>query len=311
MTTALLTHPSCLSHVMPSGHPEQIARLEYVNEALAAPDFAELVRIEAPIAVDAHILRAHPQHYLDRIKQSAPTNGATALDPDTHMSPGTLEAALRAAGGNVKAVDLVMADEVGNAFVAMRPPGHHAETAKPMGFCLFGSVVIGALHALQAHGLKRVAIMDFDVHHGNGTQDLVWNQPDILFASTHQMPLYPGSGAREERGATDNVLNEPLDPGAGGAEFRKAMERSILPAIDAFAPELIFISAGFDAHAADPLANLNFTEADFVWATNALCDLADMHAKGRVVSTLEGGYDLQALAASTAAHVKTLMERGK
>ena len=309
MPTALLSHPAGLLHVMPIGHPEKVARLEYVNTALSAPEFAPLIRIDAPLAQDVHVLRAHPQSYIDQLRQSAPETGSIPLDPDTHMSPGTLEAALRAAGGNVKAVDMVMAGDVGNAFVAMRPPGHHAETAKPMGFCLFGSVVIGARHALDAHGLQRVAIMDFDVHHGNGTQDLVWDDARILFASTHQMPLYPGTGARDETGAHGNVLNAPLDSGAGGAEFRAVMEREILPALDAFAPELVMISAGFDAHADDPLANLNFTEDDFVWATEKLCDVADRHANGRVVSTLEGGYDLQALAASTAAHVKVLMER--
>lgn len=311
MTTALLTHSDGLKHLMPQGHPEQVARLEYVLVALDAPEFADLMRVSAPLAEDAHILRAHPSTYLETIKAKAPETGSIPLDPDTHMSPGTLNAALRAAGGNVMAVDLVMSGKVGNAFIAMRPPGHHAETAKPMGFCLFGSVVIGARHAIEAHGLQRVAIVDFDVHHGNGTQDLVWDDPQILFASTHQMPLFPGTGAAHETGAHGQVINVPLAPGTGGKEFRRAMEAQILPAIDRFEPDLIMISAGFDAHEADPLANLNFTEADFDWATHQICDLADKHAMGRVVSTLEGGYDLQALAESTAAHVKVLMERAQ
>jgi acetoin utilization deacetylase AcuC-like enzyme len=211
----------------------------------------------------------------------------------------------------VKAVDMVMGGEISNTFCAIRPPGHHAECEMPMGFCLFGNVTIAAKHALEVHGLSRVAIMDFDVHHGNGTQDLVWKDARILFASTHQIPLYPGSGAASETGAHGNVLNCPLDPETDGAAFRKVMMDQVLPAIDAFAPELILISSGFDAHMNDPLANLNWVEDDFAWATHQLCDLADKHCEGRVVSTLEGGYDLAGLAASCAAHVKVLMERGK
>ncbi len=307
MTTALITHPAALAHVTPPGHPEQVARMEYVNRALSADAFADLKRIEAPIATDAQIARAHPQSYIDRIRSAGPG----ALDADTHMSSGTLDAALRAAGGNIKAVDMVMSGEANNAFVAMRPPGHHAETETPMGFCLFGSVVIGAKHALADHNLSRVAIVDFDVHHGNGTQDLLWSDDRIFFASSHQMPLYPGSGHAHERGAHNQILNVPLAPMTGGAEMRKVYERQVFPALEEFAPELLFISAGFDAHAADPLANLNFTEDDFVWLTEHLCKIADTHASGRVISTLEGGYDLDALAASVAAHVATLMEHGK
>jgi acetoin utilization deacetylase AcuC-like enzyme len=205
---------------------------------------------------------------------------------------------------------MVMAGEVRNAFCAVRPPGHHAETATAMGFCLFGNVVIGARHALEAHGLSRVAIVDFDVHHGNGTQDLVWDDARILFASTQQMPLYPGTGARTERGAYRQIVNVPLPPGAGGAEFREEIEARVLPAIEAHEPEMILVSAGFDAHARDPMANLNFVESDYAWVTGRVCDLADACCHGRVVSTLEGGYGLPALAASAAAHVRVLMERG-
>ena len=226
------------------------------------------------------------------------------------MMPATLTAARRAAGAVVRAVDMVMAGEVRNAFCAVRPPGHHAETATAMGFCFFGNVVVGARHALEAHGLERVAIVDWDVHHGNGTQDLVWDDPRILFASTHQMPLYPGTGAADERGAHGQVVNVPLPPGASGGVFRAGMLGRVLPAVDAHAPQMIFISAGFDAHDRDPLANLRLNEADFAWATAQLCALAAKHCDGRIVSTLEGGYDLSALASSAAAHVRVLMERG-
>ncbi|MHA3915979.1 histone deacetylase family protein [Halovulum sp. GXIMD14793] len=311
MATALLTHPDCLTHVTPPGHPEQVARLTAVNAALSAPAFDDLIRLDAPKAAKADLLLAHPEAYIEKIFAALPKTGTVPLDADTHMSPGSLDAALAAAGANIDAVDRVIKGEVQNAFCATRPPGHHAETATAMGFCLFGNVVIGARHALQKHGLPRVAIVDFDVHHGNGTQDLVWNDAQIFFASTHQMPLYPGTGAASETGAHGNVLNVPLEPEADGTAFRAAFEAQVLPAVDSFAPELLIISAGFDAHADDPLANLNLREADFVWATQRLCDLADKHCGGRVVSSLEGGYDLDALAASVAAHVQVLMERGK
>jgi acetoin utilization deacetylase AcuC-like enzyme len=310
MRTALLTHPACAGHLTPEGHPECPERLQAVLSALEAEEFAYLIREEAPLAEDAHILRAHPESHLRALTGLSPGSGFAAIDADTFMSPGTLSAARHGAGAIVRAVDMVMAGEVSNAFCAIRPPGHHAETATAMGFCFFGNVVIGARHALEAHGLTRVAIMDFDVHHGNGTQDLVWNDARILFASVQQMPLYPGTGARTERGAHRQIVNAPLPPGAGGAEFRAVMEERVLPSIEAHAPEMVFISAGFDAHARDPLANLNLREADFAWATGKLCDIADRTARGRVVSTLEGGYDLHALAASSAAHVRVLMERG-
>ncbi len=302
MTTALITHEDCLGHITPAGHPERVERLGAVLDALA--DF-DLVRKDAPLADDAHILLAHPQSYLDRIK----SHGEGPLDADTHMSAGSLAAAYRGVGANIKAVDMVMGGKVKNAFCAIRPPGHHAERETAMGFCLFGNVAIAAKHAL-ANGANRVAIMDFDVHHGNGTQDLVWDDENIFFASTHQMPLYPGTGAPHERGAHDNILNVPLKPMSDGAAFRHAMETQVLSFIDTAKPDLILISAGFDAHRLDPLANLNWEAEDFAWATAQLCDLADQHCDGRVVSTLEGGYDLEGLATSAAAHVKTLMERG-
>ncbi len=308
MTTALITHPDCLKHVTPVGHPECVARLQAILAVLQTTEFDALQRVEAPLAEKAQILRAHPEDYFNRVQAAEPQQGWTMLDADTHMTNGSFNAALRAAGANVKAVDLVMSGIADNAFCATRPPGHHTETATSMGFCLFGNVVIGAKHALEHHGLSRVAIVDFDVHHGNGTQDLVWNDDRILFASTHQMPLYPGSGAAHETGASGNVLNIPLAPNADGDALKAAFEKSIMPALYHHKPEMIFISAGFDAHYADPLANLNFDEDDFAWATMQLKTAANDLCLGRLVSTLEGGYDLDALAASTAAHVKVLME---
>jgi|FLOH01.1.fsa_nt_gi acetoin utilization deacetylase AcuC-like enzyme len=310
MTTAFLSHNDCLNHLTPPGHPERVERMQAINAAFAAPEFSSLKRVAAPIGEDAHVLLAHPVAYLDMIRAAVPVSGLRSLDPDTHMSPGSFNAAMRGVGGNVKAVDMVLAGEVSNAFVACRPPGHHAEKSTAMGFCLFGNVAIAAKYALDHHGLNRVAIIDFDVHHGNGTQDLVWDDRRIFFASTHQMPLYPGTGAPSETGAHNNILNVPLDPGTGGTMFRQKMRDLVLPAVEAFQPEMIFVSAGFDAHRDDPLANLNLIEDDFTWATQAICDLADRVAGGRIVSTLEGGYDLEALAASAVAHVRVLMERG-
>ena len=309
MTTAFLTQPDCLSHVNPTGHPERVARLEYILDRMRAPEFDGLLRLDAPMGTDAQILTTHPLAHLNALKAAVPVQGWTSIDGDTSVSPLSLMAAYRGVGANVKAVDLVMSGEATNAFCATRPPGHHAETQTAMGFCYFGNVVIGARHALDHHGLDRVAIVDFDVHHGNGTQDLVWNDDRILFISSHQMPLYPGSGAADETGAHGNVLNIPLEPNANGIDLRKAFEREILPALEAHKPQMVFVSAGFDAHKADPLANLNFVEEDFAWATRALCDFADKHCEGRLVSTLEGGYDLEALAASVAAHVTVLMEQ--
>ena len=306
MKTALISHPDCLDHVTPPGHPEQVARMDAVWGALEGMD---LWRVQAPHAAEDDLLRVHPRAYLESLRRAAPTEGWVSLDADTHMSAGTMAAAWRCAGGAVRAVDLVLGGDAGNAFVAMRPPGHHAETSTAMGFCFLGNVAIAAKYALDHYGLRRVAIVDFDVHHGNGTQDLVEDDPRILFCSTHQSPLYPGTGAADETGVDDNVINVPLDEGTNGRGFRVAMEGRILPRVDAFQPELILISAGFDAHRDDPLAGLALVEADFAWITEKLCDLADKHCAGRVVSCLEGGYDLEALGASAAAHVNVLRER--
>ncbi len=310
MTTALYMHDDCLGHVTPPGHPERVARLEAIAHAFAAEEFAALDRREAPLAARSDILLCHPERYLERIIAAVPEDGWVSLDADTHLSPGSYQAALRAAGGNIAAVDAILAGEIANAFVACRPPGHHAETETAMGFCLFGNVAIAARHAMERHGLTRVAIVDFDVHHGNGTQDLMWTEERALFVSSHQMPLFPGTGDAHETGAHDNIVNVPLAPMTGGTEMRRAYESEILPALLDYRPELLLISAGFDAHAADPLANLTWTDDDFAWVTERLCDVAEDTCDGRVVSTLEGGYDLDALATSAAAHVRVLMERG-
>ena len=307
MRTALVTHDACFDHVTPPGHPEQVARLDAVLGALQG---MELHRVTAPLGAENDILRAHPAAHIAALRDAAPDEGWRSLDADTHMSVGTLEAAFRCVGGVVRAVDMVLGGDAPNAFVAMRPPGHHAERETPMGFCFFGNVAIAAKHALEHHGLDRVAIVDFDVHHGNGTQDLVEDDPRILFCSTHQMPLYPGTGAAHETGV-GNVLNCPLPDGAGSKAFRDVMEQVVLPRVDAFAPQLIIISAGFDAHSDDPLAGMNLVEGDFTWVTEKLCDLADRHCEGRVVSSLEGGYDLPALGASAAAHVNVLKDRAR
>lgn len=311
MTTVYITHEDGLGHVTPPGHPEQMARLSAIHTTLDGPDFAALAREDAPLCDDAPILLCHPQSYITRVAEAIPTDdGFVSLDADTHLSKGSLTAARRGVGGCVKAVDMVLDGEARNAFVAMRPPGHHAETQTAMGFCLFGNVAIAAKHALETHGLSRVAVVDFDVHHGNGTQDLLWDEPRALFISTHQMPLYPGTGAANERGAHGQILNLPLPPGTGSEPFRATITGSVLPALRQHKPDLLMISAGFDAHMADPLANMNLTTEDFAWITEQLCAVADEVCDGRVVSTLEGGYDLDALAASVAAHVTVLMKQG-
>ncbi|MGP6088115.1 histone deacetylase family protein [Antarctobacter jejuensis] len=306
MATALFNHADALDHVTPQGHPERVERVEHLLHALAGLD---LDRRSAPEAEEAHLRYCHPQRYIDRIRGAIPASGQVQLDADTWLSPGSLRAALRAAGAAVAAVDAVLAGEVANAFCAMRPPGHHAETETPMGFCLFGNVAIAAKHALVSHGLGRVAVVDFDVHHGNGTQDLLWDEAKTLFIGSHQMPLWPGTGNADERGAHDNVLNLPLPPNSGGAEMRAAWTPA-LSRLRAYQPDLLIISAGFDAHQDDPLAQLNWTVDDFRWITRALCDVAAETCGGRVVSCLEGGYDLQALSDSGKAHVEILMEAG-
>ncbi|WP_371038093.1 histone deacetylase family protein [Rhodosalinus sp. FB01] len=306
MTTALLTHDDGFRHVTPPGHPEQVARLEHVLHALAP--MSDLRRVSAPMASESDLLRLHPRSYLDMLRSALPEEGFAQLDADTFLSPGSLDAAFRGAGAAVKAVDMVVAGEAGNAFCAMRPPGHHAETETPMGFCLFGNAALAARHALDHHGMERVAVVDFDVHHGNGTQDLLWDERRALFISSHQMPLWPGTGAPDERGAFDNVVNLPLAPGTGGAEMRALYEAQVFPRLRAFAPELVVVSAGFDAHADDPLANLEWRTEDFAWVTRELCAFAAELCGGRLVSVMEGGYDLEALAASVAAHVTELRE---
>jgi acetoin utilization deacetylase AcuC-like enzyme len=306
MTTLLITHPDCVAHDTGRGHPESGARLTAVLDALAGPRFAALIRREAPLADKAAIARVHDRDYIDAVFEAIPQAGYSSLDADTVLSPRSGEAALRAAGAIVAAVDTVMKGEVDNAFCAVRPPGHHAVRGRGMGFCLFNNVAIGALHALEAHRLARVAVVDFDVHHGNGTQELAERDPRVFFASTHQFPAYPGTGRAAERGQ-GNVVNVPLVPGSDSAEFRARFADIVLPALAAFRPELLLISAGFDAHRADPLAELMLTEGDFGWATRELVAVAKATpAHGRIVSTLEGGYDLDALAASAAAHVHEL-----
>ena len=308
MATLLITHPACLDHVTPAGHPERPDRLRAIDRAFEHERFQLLLRVEAPPASLETIALCHPMDYVVAVRDATPAKGLIQLDADTSMSPGSFEAALRAAGGAVHAVDEVMSGKAANAFVATRPPGHHTETARPMGFCLFNNAAIAARHAQRRHGIERAAVVDFDVHHGNGSQEIFWSDRSVMYGSTHQMPLYPGTGAVSERGEHDTVVNAPLRPGDGGPQFRAAFEDVILPRLREFQPDLIVISAGFDAHMRDPLANLNLLEADFEWATRRLVEVAHASAGGRVVSVLEGGYDLEGLARSAAAHVAALMQ---
>ena len=309
MSTLLISHPACLNHVTPPGHPERPDRLRAVEEELAKPKFQMLAREQAPMAPQEIISLVHPMEYIQAIREAGPSEGEgmVQLDADTSMSSGSLEAAMRAVGGGTLAVDEVMNQKAANAFVAVRPPGHHAETARPMGFCLFNSAAIAARYAQKKYGIERAAIVDFDVHHGNGTQDVFWADKSVMYCSTHEMPLYPGTGALSERGEHDTIVNAPLRAGDGGDAFREAFEVAILPRLREFKPDLLIISAGFDAHTRDPLANLNLVEADYTWVTRKLMDIADISAQGRIVSMLEGGYDLQGLARSAAAHVTALM----
>jgi acetoin utilization deacetylase AcuC-like enzyme len=307
MSTLLITHPDCLEHRVPTGHPERPERLRAIENALEIEKFQSLARAQAPKAPLDVIALCHPMDYIEDVSAAIPTQGIVHLDADTSLSPGTFDAALRAAGGAMLAVDEVVSKKAANAFVATRPPGHHAETARPMGFCIFDNAAIAARYAQKRYGIARVAIVDFDVHHGNGSQEIFWADKTVMYSSTHQMPLYPGTGAVIEAGEFDTVVNAPLRPGDGGDAFRAAFESRLLPRLLDFAPEFLIISAGFDAHMRDPLANLNLVEDDFVWATQKIMDVADRVAEGRVVSLLEGGYDLEALASSAAAHVTTLM----
>ena len=268
-------------------------------------------RLDAPLGADTDVLRCHPARYLARVRSAVPDAGFVQMDGDTYLSPGSLDAALRAVGGVCAGVDAVIAGQARNVFVGARPPGHHAERETAMGFCLFGTVAIAAKRALEVHGLSRVAVVDFDVHHGNGSQDLLWDEARCLFVSSHQMPLYPGSGAVGESGAYGQIVNIPLAAGSGGATMRALYEDIAFPRLLEFAPELILISAGFDAHERDPLGGLRWEASDFAWLTQRVCDLADATARGRVVSTLEGGYDLDALASCVSAHVGVLAERGR
>jgi len=306
MTTLLFTHPACLAHDPGFGHPESPDRLRAVLHALEGPDFQDLIRVEAPLAVRDALERVHLPAHIDRIDRLAPERDIVHIDPDTAMSPGSREAAYRAAGALVAAVDEVAEGRARNAFCAVRPPGHHAEPGRAMGFCLFNNVAVGALHARVRHGLQRIAVVDFDVHHGNGTQAAFDADGGLMYLSTHQWPLYPGTGSPRERGV-GNIVNATLPPYAGSAPFRRAFSEILLPALEDFRPEMVLISAGFDAHAHDPLANLELSDDDFAWVTRELCAVAERHGRGRVVSTLEGGYNLNALASASRAHVRALM----
>ncbi|MCW1843839.1 histone deacetylase family protein [Prosthecomicrobium hirschii] len=306
MSTLLIHHPSFLDHVTPLGHPERPDRIRAIDRILEHERFQALERELAPLGSPEMAALAHPEAFVADIEAGAPTEGLTRIDADTVMSPGSWQASMRGLGGVTAAVDEVFAGKVKNAFCAIRPPGHHAEKDRAMGFCLFNNIAVAARWAQKKHGVERVAIMDFDVHHGNGTQDIFWSDKSVMYTSTHQMPLYPGTGAPNETGV-GNIVNAPLSAGDGGAEFREAMEVAILPRIADFRPDLILISAGFDAHHRDPLGSINLVEADYAWVTAKLMDIANDCCQDRVVSILEGGYDLEGLARSVAAHVMTLM----
>jgi len=306
MTTALITHPLCLEHRPPARHPESPARLQAVLSGLSAAEFADLSRVEAVPAVQEQLRLVHPQSHIENMTRLTPTNGYTFVDEDTVMSPESLSAAMLSAGAAIQAVDLVVGGQATNAFCATRPPGHHAEPERAMGFCFFSNAAIAARHAQEDHGHARVAVVDFDVHHGNGTQAAFMADPNLFYASTHQQPLYPGTGNADEAGVNGNILNVPLPPNTDGRAFRSAYENKILPALAAFRPELIIISAGFDGHRRDPLAQMQLEDDDYAWVTAKLCATAADYCGRRIVSLLEGGYDLEALASAATAHVKTL-----
>ena len=306
MTTILYSHPVFQRHEVPPGHVEHAGRYEAVDRALQAPGFEALDRRAPPLVAKVDIERVHPERFRQAVEEAAPDTGLAQFDADTFMGPSSLEAAMRAAGGAVAAVDALFAGEAQNAFVAARPPGHHAEPERAMGFCFFNNAAIAANHA-HSLGAERVAVVDFDVHHGNGTEAAFWHDENAFFASSHEWPQYPGTGRESDRGAFDNICNAPLATGDSGEAFRRVWGERLLPALSDFGPNFIVISAGFDAHAADPLGGLNLVEDDFVWATKEIAAIARDKAESRVISVLEGGYDLPALRSSAAAHVKALM----
>ena len=306
MTTLLYTHESAEDHDTGPGHPERSDRIRAVKKALATPSFQDLVRRESPLANVDQIARIHHRDYVTTLLDTIPEAGYARIDPDTVLSPASGDAAMRSVGAAIAAVDAVIAGEADNAFCAVRPPGHHAEPGRGMGFCLFNTVAIAAAHARHVCQVERVAIVDFDVHHGNGTQAAFWSDPSVMFASSHEYPFYPGTGAEDERGQ-GNIYNVPLNAMSGSSEFRRGMERSVLPALEDFDPDLLIISAGFDAHARDPLASIQLDDEDFAWITRKLVDIAGEYCDGRIVSSLEGGYDLDALSTSVTAHVTELM----
>ena len=304
MPTAFITHADCLKHEMGAGHPERPERLMAIEDQLIASGLAaHLARHEAPLASDEQLARVHPPEYVRAVRDAAPESGTVHLDPDTAMNPYSLRAALRAAGAAVHATDLVMGGEADNAFCSVRPPGHHACRARPMGFCIFNNVAVAARHALSAHGLQRVAIIDFDVHHGNGTEEIFENDAQVLMVSTFQHPFYPYSGTEAP---APNMVNVPLAAGAGSRQFRAAVSETWIPALDAFRPQLVMFSAGFDAHEEDDMAMLRLSDADYGWVTRQVKAVADRHAQGRMVSMLEGGYALSALGRSVVQHLRVM-----
>ncbi|MBI1365609.1 MAG: histone deacetylase family protein [Alphaproteobacteria bacterium] len=307
MTTLLFSHAAFAAHEVPAGHPENAQRYQAVEAALGGEDFAPLIRKPAPMATGEQIERIHKSSYRQALSEVAPAKGVLRLDPDTFIGPFTIEAASRAAGAACAAVDAVFAGEARNAFVSSRPPGHHALPGRAMGFCFFNAAAIAAMHARAVHGARRVAVVDFDVHHGNGTEAAFWNDENAFYASSHEHPQFPGTGRASDRGAFDNIANAPLETGTDGEGFRRAWGESLLPALSDFRPDFVVISAGFDAHRGDPVGGFFLTEEDFVWVTREIAAVARQACAGRLISVLEGGYRPAALASSVAAHVKALM----
>lgn len=308
MSTLIFSHDACFEHRTGSGHPESPERLKAVLKALKTPEFESLQWREAPMGTREQVLLVHEEDFVSEVEAAVPRQGTMPLDGgDTVLSPGSLEAVMRCVGAACAGVDAVLAKEVRNVFCAMRPCGHHATPNRAMGFCIYNQAAVAAAYAYEQHKLQRVAVIDFDVHHGNGTQDAFYDRPEIFYASSHQAPLYPGTGSKDETGASNNICNVPLPPGCNSETFRERVAAEMLPALRAFNPELIIISAGFDAHTLDPLAGLNLVEDDYRWITEELMKIADETCDGRIVSILEGGYSLEGLANSTATHVRTLM----